>query len=95
MRLQAEQKLKLVRAILLDPFHAYPGLTIREREAATLASRGIGGDTIGKILGTGRRNGYRILEMAAAKIAEQDNRKAFTWTDLPVMMYEMLAEAVK
>ena len=92
---EIDRKLRHVRVILLDPFHGYAALTVKERQAATLASRGVPGRTIAKMLGTGWRNAYRILESAAAKVAEQDRREMFKWTDLPAVVHEMLTEAVK
>ena len=91
----AERKLNHVRVILTAPFHFYEALSDKERQAATLASRGVPGRTIAKMLGTGWRNAYRILESAAAKVAAQDGREMFKWTDLPAVVHEMLTEAVK
>ncbi len=77
--------------ILAEPFLQYTRLTIRERQAATLAARGYDYKEIRASLNVSQKTVYRDLHNAAAKISKQDERET-TVKDFTKHMIRQLRE---
>lgn len=77
--------------ILAEPFLRYTQLTIRERQAATLAARGHDYKEIRAALNVSQKTVYRDLHNAAAKISRQDGSET-TAKDFTKHMIRQLRE---